>query len=88
VFIRNNGPKEILWVRQRELWASDLARHPQWFPVAIHAGSLVHDMPARDLVVSPSHRVLMSGERVSLNFGETHGHLEKLHLNRSRCRFV
>ena len=28
-------------------------------------------MPAQDLVVSPSHRILMSGEPVSLNFGES-----------------
>jgi hypothetical protein len=71
VITRDNGAKEICWVGRRDLGASDLVRHPEWRPVVIHAGSLGPDMPARDLVVSPRHRILMSGERVSLNFGET-----------------
>ena len=71
VITRDNGAKEICWVGWRDLGAGDLARHPEWRPVVIHAGSLGPDMPARDLVVSTRHRILMSGERVSLNFGET-----------------
>jgi hypothetical protein len=71
VITRDNGAKEIRWIGRRDLGASDFARHPEWRPVVIHAGSLGPDMLARDLVVSPRHRVLMSGERVSLNFGET-----------------
>jgi hypothetical protein len=71
VITRDNGAKEIRWIGWRDLGASDLARHPEWRPVVINAGSLGPDMPARDLVVSPRHRILMSGERVILNFGET-----------------
>jgi len=71
VFTRDNGIQEIRWVGRRDLTPRDMTSTPSFQPVCVKAGALGDGLPERDLVLSPNHRSLMTGERASLNFGET-----------------
>ncbi len=71
VITRDNGIQEIRWVGQRTLNRDELARAPNLKPILIKAGSLGYGLPERDMVVSPQHRVLVSGDRTQLYFNES-----------------
>ncbi len=71
VFTRDNGIQEIRWIGQRDLSAADLAQTPAWEPVLVQAGSLGNGLPERDLLLSPQHRLLLTGQRAALYFDET-----------------
>ncbi|MCG7574823.1 Hint domain-containing protein [Phaeobacter sp. CNT1-3] len=71
VITRDNGIQEIRWVGHKRMNGIDLARQPQLQPVLIRKGSLGNDLPERDIMVSPNHRVLVTNEKVSLYFNET-----------------
>ncbi len=70
VITRDNGIREIAWTGSRTLTAAELARAPHLRPVLIRAGALGQDLPERDLLVSPNHRMLVANERTSLWFDE------------------
>lgn len=70
VFTRDNGLQELRWVGQRHLGPAELLGQPDLQPIHIAAGALEPGLPERDLFLSPNHRVLMTGERASLFFGE------------------
>ncbi|WP_425092626.1 Hint domain-containing protein [Tropicimonas sp. S265A] len=55
----HNGLRPVRWIACRRLDAADLAYNPNLRPVRIRAGALGVNTPARDLVVSPQHRVLV-----------------------------
>ncbi|MGJ8623345.1 MAG: Hint domain-containing protein [Yoonia sp.] len=59
VVTRDHGPQPIRWIANRTLDAADLAARPNLHPIRIKAGALGPDRPARDLVVSPQHRILL-----------------------------
>ncbi len=62
VLTRDDGPQPVRWIGRRELPATgDMA------PVVIREGTLGDH---RDLVVSPNHRILISGREAELLFGE------------------
>lgn len=56
---RDHGAQPLLWTGQREISMAGLAAAPGMAPVTIRAGALGAGMPARDLTVSPQHRVLV-----------------------------
>jgi hypothetical protein len=62
--------QEIAWVGQRSLTQKDFIRRPELKPVLIKAGSLGEDMPERDIMVSPNHRMLIADKGVSMYFDE------------------
>ena len=70
VITRDNGLQEIRWIGQRELSYAELQDAPQLKPVLIRKGALGRGLPERDMMVSPQHRVLVSGERTQLYFEE------------------
>ncbi|MFU8777155.1 MAG: Hint domain-containing protein [Roseovarius sp.] len=70
VITRDNGLQEIRWIGQRALSGEELARSPHLRPVLIRAGSLGHDLPERDMLLSPQHRILLNSERAALYFEE------------------
>lgn len=70
VLTRDHGFQPLAWVGRRDLSAADLAACPQAAPVRIAAGALGRNLPERDLVVSPRHRMLITGARAELMFGE------------------
>ncbi|PYF13169.1 hemolysin type calcium-binding protein [Rhodobacter viridis] len=70
VLTRDNGYQAIRWIGRRRLKASDLAAAPHLQPVRIAAGALGEGLPEADMLVSPQHRMLISGARAELLFGE------------------
>lgn len=61
VLTRDNGYRPLRWIGARRFDAAALARHPQLQPVRIRAGALGQGMPARDMLVSPQHQMLIFG---------------------------
>ena len=62
--------QEIRWIGTTELTGHKLARAPHLRPILIQAGSLGPNLPEQDILVSPQHRILMSGEKAQLFFEE------------------
>lgn len=59
VLTRDHGPQPIIWVGRRQITADQTAAAPWLRPIRIRAGALAPGCPARDLVVSPQHRLLL-----------------------------
>ncbi|MEM9436045.1 MAG: Hint domain-containing protein [Pseudomonadota bacterium] len=70
VITRDNGMQPISWVGQTKLSAHALRRRPFLAPVKIAAGSLGNDLPERDVLVSPNHRMLVVSAHAAIHFGE------------------
>ena len=70
VLTRDSGFQPIRWVGRRDLTAAELAAEPRFNPVRIAQGALGGTLPERDMLVSPQHRMLISGARAELLFGE------------------
>jgi Ca2+-binding RTX toxin-like protein len=70
VITRDNGLQEIAWVGQKKLTQKDFIARPELKPVLIKAGSLGHNMPERDMMVSPNHRMLIADKGASMYFDE------------------
>ncbi|NBD29474.1 MAG: hemolysin [Alphaproteobacteria bacterium] len=71
VCTRDNGLQEVRWAGRVDLDRAALAARPEWRPVRLRAGALGPDTPSRDLLLSPNHRMLITGDRAALHFGET-----------------
>ena len=80
VLTRDSGYRPVRWVGRRRLIATDLATNPALQPVRIAAGALGPALPARDMVVSPQHRMLLSGPAAELLSGEAEVLAAALHL--------
>lgn len=70
VLTRDNGWQDICWIGKRDLAAHELFNDESLRPVIIKAGSLGDNLPERDLVVSPAHRMLVTSHRAELCFEE------------------
>ncbi|MFY0596160.1 MAG: Hint domain-containing protein [Cognatishimia sp.] len=70
VITRDNGLQEIAWIGKRSLDAIELAANPHLQPILIKAGSLGHNQPETDLMVSPNHRMLIANDANALLFDE------------------
>ncbi|MEQ3626268.1 MAG: Hint domain-containing protein [Celeribacter sp.] len=66
VLTRDNGFQTISWTGARQLSAEELAQNEQLRPVLIRAGSIGPNCPEVDMLVSPSHRMLVTGNRAEL----------------------
>lgn len=64
----DEGLQPVRWVGRRQLGPGDLAANSKLRPVRIAAGALGHGRPARDLLVSPQHRVLVRARVVERMF--------------------
>lgn len=71
VLTRDDGEQQIRWIGRRDLSQADLLAAPHLRPVLIRKGSLGHGAPERDMMVSPSHRMLVTDVRNALYF-DTH----------------
>ena len=67
---KDNGYQPIRWIASRTLNRADFAADPALRPIRIKAGALAEMKPARDLLVSPQHCVLLDDWRCELLFGE------------------
>lgn len=70
VITRDNGIQEIAWAGARDLTSDEMAEAQELRPVLIKAGALGANLPERDMLVSPQHRVLMANDRTQLYFDE------------------
>lgn len=62
VITADNGPQAIRWIGRRyQVFSGSQDQH---LPILISAGSLGGGLPRRNLVVSPQHRILLSGPEV------------------------
>jgi hypothetical protein len=64
------GLQPIRWIGRTALTRRDLLGRPHLAPIRIARGAFGAACPTRDLVVSPQHRVLLSGWPVELAYGE------------------
>lgn len=70
VLTRDHGYQPLAWTGERTLTAAEMAFCPAAAPIRIAAGALGRGLPERDLSVSPRHRMLITGARADLMFGE------------------
>lgn len=70
ILTRDNGPQPLRWLGMARLTQADLAARPQHAPVRIAQGALGEGLPRRALTLSPQHRLLVTGWRAELLFGE------------------
>ncbi len=67
---RDSGAQEVLWVGKRRITGARMYAMPELRPVRIRAGALGLGQPDDDLIVSPQHRMLISGARARALFNE------------------
>lgn len=77
---RDAGFQPLCWVGAVDLDGARLAAHPEFQPVRIAAHAFGFGRPARDLLVSPQHRILLSHWLAELHFGESEVLVPALHL--------
>ncbi len=70
VLTLDSGYQPVRWIGSRRLGPADLELAPELRPIRLAAGSLGPGSPDRDLLVSPQHRVLVSGWKAELYFGQ------------------
>lgn len=68
ILTHDRGLCPLRWIGGMDLSAADLARTPRLSPIRIRRGALAPDMPCRDLVVSPQHRILLRSAIVGRMF--------------------
>ena len=67
---KDNDLQAIRWMGYRSLTATDLMRKPNLQPIRIKVGALGENVPNRDLVVSPQHRILVQSKIAERMFNE------------------
>lgn len=70
VITRDNGYQRLKWIGRQDLGATDLMLMPHLQPVLIRAGAVGPDVPNRDILVSPGHRILLKSRDAAAMFGD------------------
>lgn len=71
ILTRDNGYRPVRWIGARRFDATALNQYPELHPICIPAGAIDRGVPSRDLVVSPQHRLLVTGNDALALGGET-----------------
>lgn len=66
----DHGPQPVRWIAQTRLPRAAMDANVDLAPVRIKAGAFGANCPVRDTMVSPQHRVLVSGHQAALYYGE------------------
>lgn len=77
---RDAGLQPLCWVGSVTLSAEDLRRRPEFQPVRIRRHAFGPGRPARDMLVSPQHRILLRDWRAQLYHGEAEMLAAAVHL--------
>ena len=64
---RDNGLRRIHWIGRRDVDYTELVVEPELAPVLVRAGAFGEGRPYRDIMVSPSHRFLISPDQSFLS---------------------
>jgi len=67
---RDSGPQGVLWSGHRRMSGAQLFAMPDQRPIRLRRGALGIDRPEADLLVSPDHRVLVTGRAARDLWGE------------------
>ncbi len=70
VVTRDHGLQALRWIGKRRITLAEQIASPALCPVRIGAGSLGGGLPRADLLVSPQHRILITGPGAEMLFGE------------------
>ncbi|WP_370401600.1 tandem-95 repeat protein [Sulfitobacter sp. JB4-11] len=70
IITRDNGMQEIRWIGARGMTGAEFEQAAHLKPVLIRQGALGNDLPERDMMVSPNHRVLIANDKTALFFEE------------------
>lgn len=70
VLTRDDGAQELLWIGSRRMSGARLYALPQLRPVRLRAGAFGLPLSGGDLVVSPQHRLLVTGPAARALFNE------------------
>jgi Hint domain len=81
VVTRDNGIQPVRWVGKTQMFLQDFQAEPHLLPVLVRQGSLGRDLPERDMMVSPNHRLLVANERTSLRYSEREVLIAAKHLS-------
>lgn len=68
IITRDNGIQEISWIGSKAMSGRDLLQRPEFKPILVKAGSLASGIPERDMMLSPNHKVLWTGDQAELYF--------------------
>ena len=71
VHTRDHGPQMVKWVGQRRMSSLELTKSPHLAPIKIKKGAIGLNCPNRDMLVSPQHRIMLTGYKVDLLTGES-----------------
>lgn len=71
VITRDNGIQTITWAGARRLVHRHLQGRPELRPIRIKAGALGNNQPERDMLVSPTHRLLIASELAQVYFDQS-----------------
>ena len=80
VLTRDSGYQPVRWIGRRDLSIGDLLVNPALRPILIQKDALGPNRPDRDMMVSPQHRILLTGARTELIAGETEALATAAHL--------
>jgi len=72
--------RPIRWVSRRIVTAEEMLTHPEYRPIRIRQHALYDNVPNRDLLVSPQHRILIDDWRAELLFGADRVLVPAVHL--------
>ena len=94
VLTADSGPQVIRWIGSRRIDAHSFDEFDSVRPVRVRAGAFGPGVPSADLLMSPAHRVLMSGPAVQLYLGReevfcaTHHLIDGVNVHRENCTSV
>jgi len=71
VCTRDSRFQPIRWIGSVSLSRKQLAADPSLRPIRIRAGAFGPDQPSRTMLLSPQHRLLLSGSQITLLFAES-----------------
>ena len=77
---RDNGLRRVHWIGRRDVDYSELLVEPELGPVLVRAGAFGDGRPYRDVMVSPSHRFLISPDQSFLTIEEDEALVAARHL--------
>ncbi|PJI86393.1 Hint domain-containing protein [Yoonia maricola] len=80
VMTLDHGVQPVRWIGSRSLSAAELIEHPHLHPIRIKAGAFATGVPARDLLVSPQHRIFVRSQIAMRMFEETEVLVHAKHL--------